>query len=167
MKFTSTLFALFLAMATLAQTGIKASDLKTWLGNWEGNYTYKSETTGETITAKASVKLGPIVNGHKIAFSEKWVLPQGGEQPDIQPKSDTIRISEDGNYVNHLKLASRKKSTDQFQFVLESEGEDAGQKAEIRISYVFIKNKFTLKKEVRYRGESEYFTRHEYKLTRK
>ena len=139
---------------------IKASELKPWLGNWKGTLSYKDFTSGNVVTINASIKLGPIVDHNKIAVAEKY--PEEPTRGGI----DTLRFSDDGNYISDIKLVSKKKTGDNFQFVLETEGEDAGQKAEIRITYSFSKSRFTRKKEVRHRGETDYFLRNDYKLVR-
>jgi hypothetical protein len=139
---------------------IKASELKLWLGNYKGTLTYKDYSSGNTVNINATIKLGPIVEGSKIAVKEGYP-----DEPDHN-SIDTLRFSADGNSINYMKLVSKKKSADGFQFVLETQGEDDGQKADLRITYNFSKTRFTRKKEVRHRGETEYFVRNEYKMVR-
>ncbi len=139
---------------------IKASELKPWLGNWKGTLTYKDYSSGKPTTINATMKFGPIVDGSKL------VVAEGYPDEPSHDGTDTLQISADGTYINDNKLASKKKTADTFQFVLENEGEDAGQKAEIRITYSFSKSRFTRKKEIRYRGQADYFVRNEYKMVR-
>ncbi|HNR15749.1 MAG TPA: hypothetical protein PKG90_03685 [Chitinophagaceae bacterium] len=139
---------------------IKAVELKPWLGNWKGSLTYLDYSTGQETKIKADIKLGPIVDGNKVAIA--FTYP---DEPGASSK-DTLRISDDGRSVNYMNLSSKKKTTSSFVVVLETEGEDNGQKAEIRTTYSFNKNTFSNKKEVRYRGQSDFFVRNEYKLTR-
>ncbi|HMU47260.1 MAG TPA: hypothetical protein PKC72_12890, partial [Chitinophagaceae bacterium] len=63
-------------------------------------------------------------------------------------------------------LASKKKSSGNLEFVLTSEGEDGGQKSEIKVTHIFSRNSYTRKKEVRHRGQQDYFLRNEYKMTK-
>jgi len=140
---------------------IKASELKSWLGNWKGTLTYKDYTSGNTVNINAMIKLGPIVEGSKIAVKEDYPDEPG------RGSIDTLRFSADGNFISYMKLVSKKKTADNFQFVLETQGEDDGQKSDLRITYNFSKTRFTKKKEVRHRGETEYFVRNEYKMVRR
>ena len=139
---------------------IKAVELKPWLGDWKGSLIYLDYSTAQETKIKADIKLGPIVDGNKVAIAFNYP-----DEPGASSK-DTLRFSEDGRSVNYMTVASKKKATGNLVFVLETEGEDNGQKAEIRTTYSFNKNTFSNKKEVRYRGQSDFFVRNEYKLTR-
>ena len=139
---------------------IKASEFKPWLGNWKGTLSYKDYSSGEMTSIKVEMKLGPIADADKIVYAESYP-----DEPDHN-FSDTLRFSQDGKLINSGVLASKKKSSGNLEFILTSEGEDDGQKSEIKVTYIFSKNSYTRKKEVRHRGQGDYFLRNEYKMTR-
>lgn len=139
---------------------IKADELKPWLGTWKGKMDYLDVTTGMDESKKATIKVGPIVGGNKIAL--QYIYPDD----TTANFTDTLRVAPDGKSVSYLILADKKKTSTDFQFMLEGEGEDAGQKAGIRLTYNFSKKNFSLKKEIKYRGQSDYFIRSEYKLSK-
>ena len=139
---------------------IKADELKPWLGTWDGKMEYLDITTGMEESKRATIKVGPIAGGNKVAL--QYIYPDDASANF----TDTIRVAADGKSVSYLSLKEKKKSSTGLLFILEGETEDAGQKAEMRLSYNFNKKSFSLKKEIRHRGQSEYFTRSEYKLSK-
>lgn len=153
------LFFLFLSMQTFAQAqshSILEKDLKPWFGKWKGTYSYLDIESGAKMEKKVTVEFGPVIDSTHITFITQF------ENGDFMKSH--LRISEDGSTINYLPVVSKSKGTGVLKFVLESEGEDAGQKANIRETYDFSKKDFLFKREVKYRDQRDYFTRSTYKL---
>ncbi|HNR18266.1 MAG TPA: hypothetical protein PKG90_16485, partial [Chitinophagaceae bacterium] len=118
MKFFSLSMVAVAILAAFSLQGpvLKAVELKPWLGNWKGNLTYLDYSTGQETKIKADIKLGPIVDGNKVAIA--FTYP---DEPGASNK-DTLRVSDDGRSVNYMTVASKKKSTSSLVFVLVTEG---------------------------------------------
>ena len=137
---------------------VKAEELKPWLGKWSGTFWIESTSVNDKPILNVEVTLGPVIDGNKIPFSE--IYP-GAPAKNL---NDTLRISADGKVMNYMDLSSKQKSAGALMLVFTTEGEDDNQKAEIRVTYGFIKDRLLITREVRHRGRKDFIPRSGYTL---
>jgi hypothetical protein len=91
---------------------------------------------------------------------------QSPEEPQAN-SSKIVRLNQDGRSINGEVLLERTSLPDAtIRIVTETKGEDNNRSASIRFTYVINAKSFSIKKEVRPEGESQFFERNEYNWKR-
>lgn len=161
---------LFLAaVITIASIGglvgakVNTKDLDLLTGTqWKGTLTYLD------YRSKKKVSIPSNLTVTKSSVDQAtWVFDY--EYPD-EPKANgkkSMVVSQDGSAVNDEKVTERVKvSEDTVKLVTEKPGDDNNRKALFRYTYLCSSRSFSIKKEVRYENESEWFERNEYSWQR-
>ena len=160
---------LFLALgATPAQLSSDeklVSHLATLAGEWEGTLEYLDYGDNETRV--------------RLAMSVVYRETPGGTAYDIEFREPDGRIVSDAGRLERLpsgevvlgadahEVASFEAADDGFTLVLRMRGQDGGQPAEIRQVIEHAGDGLVVRKEVRFDGAAEFFTRNEVRLERR
>ncbi len=90
-----------------------------------------------------------------------------------EPKAntpDTFLVSKDGKLLNNERITDKRPpGKDSIVLTTEIMGIDGNdhKAALIRHTYILGRNSYSIKKEVRFTGQSQWILRHEYRFTRK
>lgn len=173
MKIKPILF--LLALVTLfgieaaAQNSVKIEDknLKELAGNWRGELTYLDYRDDKS---KVTLKVRTLNNWAKPNLTRDVVFtePNGKE---IKSNS-VLKIGDDKRSLIEDKDSWRVVKNDydrdkkQRTIVLETDGDDNNKKAVLRKTLIIGQKQYTITKEVRYEGGSEFFFRNEFRFMR-
>ena len=139
-------------------------DLSVISGCWEGSLSYLDYTSNKTFTMPADLVIKKI--GHTRSFLLSNIYPN-------EPKansSDTIILSKDGKRINNETIRSRlHRPNGDLVIVSELTGEDGNDRKEaiFRYTYTIGRETYIHRKEVQFKGQSDWIIRHEYKYSRK
>jgi hypothetical protein len=153
----------FIDSASAQTAKISPDDLKTLEGaQWIGTLTYLDYS----LNKKTSIRSNVTISRSSVdKFSWKFEY----QYPD-EPKAnsnDNVLLSADGRILDGETVVERTKLADgMLKFVTTKNGEDNGKKALYRYTYLAGKNTFSVKKEARLEGTTEFFVRNEYSWTR-
>ena len=129
---------------------------------WSGTLTYRDYRSNKEVSIPANLTVRP--NGE-----DKWSWVFEYKYPD-EPKADSaeiVRLSKDGRSINGEVVVERTSLPDStVSFVTEKKGEDNNRNASIRFTYSINSRSFSIRKEVRYEGETQFFARNEYRWKR-
>lgn len=166
MKNIAALFivAFCLVMSASAQfVKISPNDLKTLEGDqWIGNLTYldykskkpTSIMSNVTITRSKTDKLTWI-------FDMDYPLERGANS------KDEVKLSADGMMFDGEMVIERTKSPDgTLRIVTTKKGKDDNRDSTFRHTYLISKKAFSMRKEVKFDDEAEFFERNTYTWTR-
>ncbi len=147
-----------------AQSKISGSDFSAAFGKMKGTLTYLDYSSRKPFTMPANITLMADEN-------EKGSVIRILEYPE-EPRAngrDTIRISNDGSRIDGARVVSNKKLSDDIQEIItEEEGKDGNdhKQATIRHIYTIGKNRFSIRKEVKFTGTDQWIKRNEYLFSR-
>ena len=78
-----------------------------------------------------------------------------------------MTVSKDGRAINDETVAQRTKlSGGALKIVTEKKGQDNDRDAVFRYTYLISAKRFSIRKEVRYEGGTEFFERNQFSWTR-
>ena len=146
---------------------IEESHLKELTGNWSGELTYLDYKDDKS---KISLKVRTTNSWSKPALTRRTIFtePNGKEI-----KSDSVlKIGDDRRSLDEDKDNWRVVKNDydrdkkQRIIILETDGEDNNKKANLRKTIAIGKNQYSITKEVRYEGTSDYIFRNEFRFSR-
>lgn len=142
---------------------VKIKDLQNLTGaQWTGTLSYSDYRTGK----KVSIPSNLIVTQSKEDKSS-WVFDY--QYPD-EPKANgkkTVTLSENGKLFNDEAVIEKSDIADKtLKIVTEKNGTDNDKNALFRFTYLLSKTNFSIKKEVKYEGATEFFVRNEYSWKR-
>ena len=149
-----------------AQTNFRTilKDFHKISGSWKGSLTYLDYSTGKPYTMPADMEIKRINKTNKFAFSN--IYPNEKSANSI----DTIIISTDGKYIDKELIKSRRTLTNgDIEIITEEMGEDGNENkpATFRHTYTFGKTTCKKRKDIQFKGESEWINRHEYSYSKK
>ncbi len=138
---------------------IKRDDVQILLGaQWTGTLTYLDYRSKKNVSISANLTVKP--NG-----DDKWSWVFEYQYPD-EPQansSEIVRLSKDGRSLNDEVVSERTSLPDNtLRFVTQKKGEDNHRSASFRYTYLLNAKSFSIKKEVRYDDENQFFERNEY-----
>jgi hypothetical protein len=170
MKQFSHFLLMFLILSCFSLNNSKRSDkihLKDFfplVGNWEGQLTYLDYSSGKPYTMPANCEI-------KILKKQKQILVYSIYPDEMEANSvDTIRLSNDGIFLNKEKLVSKTLNSDnELIIVTEESGQDGNDNlnATFHHTYTISNSKFSIRKDVQFIGTSEWIKRHEYVYVKK
>jgi len=142
---------------------ITRDDLQLLTGpQWSGTLTYLDYRSNQKVSIPANLTVRP--NGE-----DKWSWVFEYKYPD-EPKANNgeiVRLSKDGTTMNGEVAVERTILTDStVRFVTEKKGTDNNRSALIRFTYSLNAKSFSIKKEIRYEDENQFFARNEYSWKR-
>ena len=137
-----------------ATTHLNAAQLLTG-SQWTGTLTYLDYRAKKKVPIPANLNVRP--NGE-----DKWSWIFEYQYPD-EPHANSkeiVRLSKDGRNMNDEIVLERTILPDNtVRFVTEKKGEDNNRSASIRYTYSVNAKSFSIRKEVRYDDENQFFER--------
>ena len=109
-----------------------------------------------------------IPSNLRVTRSEKdpsvWLWSYGYDDEPHANAKDGLRLSSDGKILGEEKVISRTRlHKGVIRVVTAMAGKDDGRDAQFRFTYLFNKDSFERKKEVKLNGADDYFVRHVYR----
>lgn len=154
------LFALLFAACVVSGQAVAGKDLKMLEGAaWTGSLTYLDYGSGKKTTIKSDLR---VVKKSDGVWTFEYTYP---DEPKANGNSD-VSLSADGKTFNGQSVIAREKDRGTLRIVATKEGEDNKKKALFRYTYLLTKKTFTIRKDVQYVGETEWFERNTYSWTR-
>ena len=157
--FTTILLELLTCSFIAPPITVNMAELQPYLCKWKGTLGYSDYSTGRWTTIPAAIEFRAI---NKTDLLVKYIYP--GEES--HNSTDTAIISANGRSIDGGRIIKKTKTNGQLKLILEKQGLDSEKNALFRITYLFTQRKLTIKKEVRFIGEKNFFTRNEYRLTK-
>ncbi len=154
------LIALSFSAFGFGQTSkVKIKDLQNLRGaQWTGTLSYLDYRKN----TKVSISSNLTVTQSKDDKSS-WIFEY--QYPD-EPKAnsrETVAVSKDGKTFDGETVTERTSLADKtLKIVTQKSGPDNDKKALFRFTYLLGKTSFSIKKEVRYEGTTDFFVRNEY-----
>ncbi|MGB5491959.1 MAG: hypothetical protein WBM76_14115 [Woeseiaceae bacterium] len=146
-----------------AQTGPVASpeDFQVVAGSgWKGHLSYLDYSSEALSKIPVELQVDEP-NGRTLGYSIKY---PGEAQYNSREK---IQLSRDGRKLNGGLIIARKRDDNgNLILVTTYQGEDDNRPADIRMTYAIGSTAFSMSKEVRVEGRSDYFLRNQYSLVR-
>jgi hypothetical protein len=163
--FTILLFAIFaLVGSTRAQTAkMSSSDLRPLEGiAWTGELSYLEYGSKKSVSIKSNV----VVN-RDSADKLKWKFAFSYPHEPNANREEIVVLTCDGKAFDGENVTERKKLKDgTLLIVTSSPGKDDDRDAIFRHTYTIGRNTFSIRKDVRFVGESEFFERNTYRWSR-
>ncbi len=165
----NTLFSVLLTVSSLfglagmESAKIKATDLQRLMGaQWKGALTYLDYQNNKKVSIPSNLT---VTRSSRDKLS--WIFEfQYPKEPQANNR-ETITLAKDGKTLSGETVIERTLLADKtLRIVTEKSGPDNDKKALFRFTYLLSDTKFSIKKEVRYEGTTEYFERNEYVWTR-
>ena len=146
-------------LVSTKESNITRDDLQVLTGvQWSGTLTYLDYRSNKKVSIPTNLIVRP--NGE-----DKWSWVFEYRYPD-EPKANSeeiVTLSKDGKTINGEVVLERISLPDRtVRFVTEKKGEDNNSPAVIRFTYSLSAKTFSIKKEVRYEDENQFFERNEY-----
>jgi hypothetical protein len=149
---------LLFVMESMAQS-VNDKDFGRLVGTWKGKLRYLDYSSGKPYEMPADVVVRKLSKG---VYELEKLYP---DEPKANGK-DTVRV---GNGMMYgAKVVSKKKVNGDTEVVTEESGLDGNDRkpALIRKTYCLGKNKFEIKKEVRFEGSEIWIERHRFMYSR-
>ena len=149
--------------ASAKEPRITRDDLRVLTGaQWSGTLTYLDYRSNKKVSIPTNLTVRP--NGE-----DKWAWVFEYKYPD-EPKANSeeiVRISRNGKTLNGEVVLERTRLPDStVRIVTEKKGQDNNRAASIRFTYSLNAKSFSIKKEIRYEHENQFFERNEYRWNR-
>jgi hypothetical protein len=161
MKNTITLMftVLFLSCVVSAQS-ISGKDLKALEGGtWVGTLTYLDYGSGKKTEIKSNLN---VVKKSDDVWTFDYIYP---EEPKANGSSE-YALTDGGKAFNGQAVASKKRRDGTLEIVTTKDGDDNKKKAVFRFTYLITPKSFSIRKEVQYVGQTEWFERNIYSWIR-
>ena len=161
---SSFLITIALVFTAFAQTAkITAKDLKPLEGNqWVGSLTYLDYQSKKPTLIKSNVRIT-----RNAADKLKWTFAM---QYPLEPKanrSEDVVLSSDGLIFDGESVIERMKLPGGIlKIVTTISSKDDDRDATFRHTYLISKKSFSIRKDVKFAGETEFFERNTYRWTR-
>ncbi|MBT8083713.1 MAG: hypothetical protein KJN95_10395 [Gammaproteobacteria bacterium] len=127
---------------------------------WKGHLSYLDYSSGSMSRIPVEIEISEP-KGRTLAYFIKY---PGETQYNAREK---IKFSRDGRELDGGRIVARELNADgDLVLVTAFRGEDNERPADIRMTYEISSAEFSISKQVRFDGESEYFLRNRYLLTR-
>lgn len=153
----------FFGLGFLETPKVKREDLQRLTGaQWVGTLTYADYRTNKKVSIPSNLSVTQSATDKR-----SWVFAyQYPDEPKANSK-DTIVISKNGATIDGEKVIERKRlAGNSLRIVTEKAGTDNNKKALFRFTYALSATAFSIKKEVRYEGTTDFFERNQYEWKR-
>lgn len=152
-----------LTLATLGTPKVSEKDLRPLTGaQWAGTLTYLDYRSNKKVSIPSNLTVTQSTED-KRAYVFEYKYPD-------EPKADgkeAVTIGRDGRTINDEAVVERAKlSGNVLRIVTEKKGQDNNRDATFRHTYLLGAKSFSIKKEVRYEGEAQFFERNQFSWTR-
>lgn len=153
----------FFGLAFPETPKVKTKDLQRLTGRqWTGTLTYADYRTNKKVSISSNLTVT-----RSATDKLSWVFEY--QYPD-EPKAnstETVTISSDGTTIDGEKVVERTRlAGDTLRIVTEKTGPDNNKNALFRFTYVLSAMSLSIRKEVRYEGEAQFFERNQYSWKR-
>ena len=122
---------------------------------WSGTLTFLDYRSKKKVSIPSNLNVRP--NGE-----DEWSWVFEYEYPD-EPQANSkeiIQLSKDGSSMNGEVVLERISLPDKtVRFVTEKKGQDNNRSASFRFTYLINAKSFSIRKDVRYEGEEQFFER--------
>lgn len=151
------------SLVVLGSAKLTPEDLDSLTGaQWTGTLTYLDYSSKKKVSIPCNLTVTKSVED-KHTWIFDYVYPK---EPQANGKK-LMLVSKDGGAINDEKVTERTNASDgSIGITTEKQGEDNNRKALFRYTYLISSKTFSIKKEVRYANESEWFERNEYSWQR-
>ncbi|MEO0728281.1 MAG: hypothetical protein AAFZ63_27280, partial [Bacteroidota bacterium] len=136
-------------------------DLAILVGNWEGMLTYRNYRDGQLFDVRTNLEIAIGKDANQLLVKNTY--------PDEPNASGTynLTIKKDGTRLNKAKVISRTVLEDgQVEVVTEYKGRDDNKKSLIRIIYRIGQDSYYTRKEVQFKGSTDWLMRNEFRYER-
>lgn len=156
---TLTLTSALAALAIPQTARLTAEDLRRLTGaQWTGTLSYLDYRSNKKTTIQSSLKV-TRVEGNESSWLFEYTYP-------AEPKANgrrVVKLEEGGTVIDGETIVERTRlDGDAFKVVTEKRGKDNDRDALFRYTYTFGASSFSILKEVRPEGASEFFERNRY-----
>lgn len=129
---------------------------------WTGTLTYLDYRSNKKVSIPSTLTVTQSAEDKR-----SWVFDY--KYPD-EPKADgkeTVTLGKDGRAINDETVTERTKlSGGALRIVTEKKGRDNDRDAVFRYTYMLSAKSFSIRKDVRYEGATEFFERNEFSWKR-
>lgn len=155
--------SIFLGSPLLRTPKIKASDFQRVTGaQWVGTLTYLDYRSNKKVSIASTLTVTQ-------SAEDKWSWDFDYHYPD-EPKAnnkDRVAVTREGTIVDGENVVSRTRLPgDTLKIVTEKHGPDNDKPALFRFTYLLSSRSFSIRKEVRYEGTTDFIERNQYSWTR-
>lgn len=150
-------------ISAFEKPNIRAKELTVLQGErWKGTLAYRDYTSNKIVSIPVE-----ILVTQSSADQNEWVLKYEYPKEPQANSEQNVKISDGGKrFDGGIVVSKTKLANKTLRFVTEKEGTDNDREAVFRYTYTLNQTDFSIKKEVKYKGEAIYFLRNEYKLSR-
>lgn len=129
-------------------------------GGWKGHLSYLDYSNGSLSQIPVEIHVDEP-NGRTLGYSIQY---PGETQHNSRER---IKFSRDGRRIDGNLITDRAQDDNgNLILVTTFQGEDDNRRADIRVTYTIGSKAFTISKEVRFEGDSDFFLRNQYSLAR-
>lgn len=130
-------------------------------GKWTGKLTYLDYSSKKEVSISAVLTVSETEDSDIFIFNYEYP-----KEPEANG-SDTLKITDSGKIFGDEAIIEKNLTEDgSMKLVTEREGNDDERPAIFRHTYLINKNNFSVKKEVRFKDENDFFKRNEYEFQR-
>lgn len=142
---------------------VKIKDLQILTGaQWTGTLSYLDYQTKKKVSIPSNLTVTQSKED-KLSWTFEYQYP---DEPKAN-STEAAAISKDGKMFDGEAVVERTNLADKtLRIVTEKSGPDNDKKALFRFTYLLSKTSFSIKKEVKYEGTTEFFVRNEYNWKR-
>lgn len=129
---------------------------------WAGTLTYLDYSSKKKVSIRSNLTVTQSAED-KLSLNFEYQYP---DEPKANSK-DTVKISKDGKTIDGETVTERSNLADgTLKIVTEKIGRDDNQEAVFRYTYLLASKSFSIKKEARYQGKTDFFERNLYSWKR-
>ncbi len=140
---------------------ITPEDLAILVGNWEGMLTYRNYRDGQLFDVRSNLQISAGKDANQLLVQNNY--------PD-EPKAGgpyNLTITKNGSRFNKANVISRTVLDDgHVEIVTEYKGRDDNKKSIIRITYRIGENSYYTRKDVQFKGTTDWLKRNEFRYER-
>ena len=149
-------FALLVLSCVASAQSVSEKDMKVLEGGtWVGTLVYLDYGSGKKTEIKSNLNVAKKSDG---VWTFEYIYP---DEPKANGSSE-VALPDSGKTFNGQTVTSKQRRDGTLQIITTKDGDDNGKKATFRYTYSVTPKTFSIKKEVQYTGESEWFERNTY-----
>lgn len=155
------LFVVFSSPLLGQKAAIQAGDLSRLIGDWQGSLTYLNYQDNQYVTIRTNLQI--------VAGEDEDEIKVTNSYPDEPNAGGSYRLwtKKNGTRLNKEKVTSRQVLEDgTIEIVTTYKGRDDNKRATIRITYRIGETNYSSRKDVQYKGETEWIKRNEFSYER-
>jgi hypothetical protein len=149
------------ASFTQETMSVSVDDFSPAYGKWKGSLTYLDYSSGKPYTMPADVTIEPLKAQIVLAY-EYPKEPQANG-------TDTLKITSNGTMIDGAKVVSKRVvAKGKLEIITEATGVDGNEKREalIRHTFAISWDLFSIRKDVKFKGENNWIKRNEYSFSK-